>query len=1360
MTRTGRELTLFGIYGEPKGLKTTKPTKEKPRCRPIRPITANTKFSPRHPLSKSEEESKQVSEQTTAQEEAAAETEETVEKCQRDEEDICVEAPVVRDLPVEQVEAVRAETSATGRAARSPVRRYVPTDQQSPSTVVSVYGDGFIEVLPHESSLNHLTGPFSIKMRIFKAADELNDLAQVQSEESRHQHPELNDDGTFVRWSCCGSCDPNVYGCPVASSAESGNMPIEETLRLFPPRLLAVKQAKPDTDDTLSFIIFDRGVPNQTATQNLPTAHAGCRVWWRGYECWANRYDVPSNQWLDFAIVFDGRSSVVIPLHSMLSTSYFPNVEDIRNKIISVVSHEARRSPGEEVHQQAFRYFLALAEQSRDSRERTFLEAVMNRRVVITEKRIASEFQRIGFHVAWHELHELIRCFKTLQDNYMRNQHRIEDIPSMSLSKPSPEGAYSLPLLRQVSYSSIAPCNPESGKAKWRFTAVFLDYDLQLLDFVHDGCPTSPLGSATYTQGRYLNGGFVDRVNTNLAELPSNVYCILFSLVSERGDGMQPNTKFQKPPTTVTRRPSMKNTQQDGSNGALPIRLLTPDVLVQFENLETYHCLSRFKVRPSPSCRWFTLAALYRSRKANLWRLQALGTSGQANTIHTSLEELNTTLVEKRIVQVYEVVILYDETDESSEFFAFAKQFSRNIRFGRNGRIVINGNREKESRRMSVLGVHGGASLDISLSLLTHGTSVTVYRHDKSSSTLPTIQSICRNILRILAEHGIKESLQQNPFGATSKNAKRMVNIRVMSDQSNTPIRNAHVFVEKSLNNLKIATSLASKIVPTLTMGSRLVSIRKRLQKKKYLDEVTTVATEMIAEVIRVGLLNTYILLHRESRLMPVVRARAMLKRVMRRRYEWNKQRILARVDESERSRIYSRSKPIRLQQLYRFELQLSKSEKDLLIDFSTLDEQSLRLHFGLTATVKGDSESVDQIWHSQLRPAEEPTEAVKKPEESKKPDKENPTANQDSESGPQIKQKRSSLTDEHGVVTCRLAPGSYSVYIFHADYFEWTSLIVIFPSINASGLYGGSISSLAPQEIVVPLEEYRWAYSVQLVDFYQQKTTQPVGDVPLVITDKCTPSNRSSRLIKMGVLLVVLGSVFGDVGAPAEVRVLKNDGTVQERDGEKYGNALAKKIQSMEIGSSCMFQLRVGTYHVHVVADGLYASNQLMKVSWNAAPLHVRHLVVLCPEFKDENEFRLVFSCVNATASMDTILEVYDNGKLVRSHWQHDVSNVDDGVIFHGAHVLANCAYQTFSLTCRRGISYRMKIASSVCAHALIGSARPRIQVYTSCGLLFNRTLEDDEKWIQDFYWSPCGWDEHGVFHAEDESKEACDPK
>uniref|UniRef100_K3XA05 Uncharacterized protein n=1 Tax=Globisporangium ultimum (strain ATCC 200006 / CBS 805.95 / DAOM BR144) TaxID=431595 RepID=K3XA05_GLOUD len=110
-----------------------------------------------------------------------------------------------------------------------------------------------------------------------------------------------------------------------------------------------------------------------------------------------------------------GRQAVELQLHSMASTSFFPNPEEIKKKILSIILHEAKRSPGEEAHDQAFRYYLALAGRSRQNRERSFLEAVMNRKIVLTERKVVLVLQKIGFYLANSELLEVVRYFKYIQ---------------------------------------------------------------------------------------------------------------------------------------------------------------------------------------------------------------------------------------------------------------------------------------------------------------------------------------------------------------------------------------------------------------------------------------------------------------------------------------------------------------------------------------------------------------------------------------------------------------------------------------------------------------------------------------------------------------------------------------------------------------------------------------------------------------------------------------------------------------------------------------------------------------------------------------------------------------------------------
>lgn len=110
-----------------------------------------------------------------------------------------------------------------------------------------------------------------------------------------------------------------------------------------------------------------------------------------------------------------GRGPVVVVLHSMNSTGCFPNLLEITKKIESIVLFEAKRSPGEEIQIQAFRHLLALAGQTRHNRERTFMESVINRKLVLTERKVAAEFEKIGFFFAPTELQEIVSYLKRIQ---------------------------------------------------------------------------------------------------------------------------------------------------------------------------------------------------------------------------------------------------------------------------------------------------------------------------------------------------------------------------------------------------------------------------------------------------------------------------------------------------------------------------------------------------------------------------------------------------------------------------------------------------------------------------------------------------------------------------------------------------------------------------------------------------------------------------------------------------------------------------------------------------------------------------------------------------------------------------------
>lgn len=691
----------------------------------------------------------------------------------------------------------------------------------------------------------------------------------------------------------------------------------------------------------------------------------------------------------------------------------------------------------------------------------------------------------------------------------MRKQSRMEDLPTLSMLMPTASGMYALPLLESLSICTTLDCEGSIVKSPWRFISLFLDHDFHLLEFTHEECPVSQDGTTSLHQTRYLYGGFVHRVNLRLSEISSRVYCILFCL---QKIGHEVNATSEAESTTKKE---------------LRAR-------IQIENGESLQALGIMDMFPESSCRWFSLAALYRSKKLYHWKLQALGGSSQANSIHAGLDEMHELLVSHAIIQIYEIVVSYHSSagdgEEGSEFEEYAKRFSKNIRFGRNGRISLNP--IARSGNNQVLGRCGsfGMSLPLVISLKLQGleNDVEVYRHESSHRSLPTTQSVYRNILRLLGEHGIKESLQQNPFIGQEKKSKRQVEIRVINEQTSLPVERAHVFVKKNLDNIKLTANLAKKIVPTLIMGSRLVSIRRRLQMRRVLDDTKAVAAAFVDEMISVGMKVALFSLRRESKLIPYIRSRAMLKKVMRQRYEISKERILEQVKESERSRIYSRNGPIRLQHVYQTPLEFSSSERDLLDNFSAFGvevfkEDELLVSSGHDTTE--DARSVYEIWRTQRNAdgeeekdpsiAEEPAPTTelddKKSESSLRPQsagKARPGANDAIQDSLERARERKFcyVSDAEGKITCRLTPGSYSLYIFHLEYFEWTSMVVIFPISNSSGSQGGTgISCLTAQEIFVPLEAYRWTYKIQLVDFYHQHSLKMVADIPIQVIDKCT---------------------------------------------------------------------------------------------------------------------------------------------------------------------------------------------------------------------------------------------------------------
>nr|KAE8946472.1 hypothetical protein PF009_g3893 [Phytophthora fragariae] len=794
-----------------------------------------------------------------------------------------------------------------------------------------------------------------------------------------------------------------------------------------------------------------------------------------------------------------GKGSVTVVLHSMASTGCFPNLEDIKKKIEAIVLFEAKRSPGEEIQIQAFRHLLALAGQSRHNRERTFMESVINRKLVLTERKVSAEFEKIGFYFASTELQEVVSYLRRIQDNYSRAQnHRMDDLPSLSMLTPTPTGLYKLPFMNTLLVSSTVMCDSGGPRSPWRFVCVLLDYDFQLVDFVHEGCPVTKRGGISYRQGQTIYNGIVDRVYLRLTALSNKVFCVLFSL--------------------------QKVAEDEGNDSHFEQSNQLPRVRIQLEDVDEHHVLGMFDARPNGSCRWFTLAAAYRSKKNNQWQLQAIGGCGNATSIYASIDELNVLLAELRIIQTYEIRVHFIETGsekenstpDNRECEEFARRLAKNIRFGRNGRIVLVPILEGDSSSSEF-------RFRIALKLQEVEDEIDVYTHRNSANrALPTIQSIYRTLLRILAQHGIKECLQQNPFAPQNKRVKRHVEFRVVSAQTNDPVEKVHVFIEKNISFDALSSNLAKTVLPTLMMGSRLMSIRRRLQKKRAIEITHEVAEDFVNECIAKASKRATIAANLNLKLISVVRARAMLRRVMRQRYEKIKLNIIERARKSEHAREYSQGFPTRLQRLFTNRLILSESERDLL-QHSTrgeLAELDLMLR-GVTVPFKEkrvmDERAFLEEWRSkkaQFASDDHPEDHSKKSQAGELNSSDNQTISEGQDpispgdtSGGIIKDRRQLfVTDGDGRTNCRLIPGSYSLYVFHLDYFEWTSLVAVYPTISASGLYSGPMTaSSSVQELVIPLDVYRWTYSLQLVDYFNPHINIKLAGIPLQITNNCS---------------------------------------------------------------------------------------------------------------------------------------------------------------------------------------------------------------------------------------------------------------
>ncbi|KAF4034521.1 hypothetical protein GN244_ATG13490 [Phytophthora infestans] len=220
-------------------------------------------------------------------------------------------------------------------------------------------------------------------------------------------------------------------------------------------------------------------------------------------------------------------------------------------------------------------------------------------------------------------------------------------------------------------------------------------------------------------------------------------------------------------------------------------------------------------------------------------------------------------------------------------------------------------------------------SLRIALKLQEMESEIDVYTHrNVANRTLPTIQSVFRSVLRILSQHEIKECLQQNFFAPQNRKVKRHVERRVVSAQTNVPVENLHVFIER---NVSLGSNLAKTVLPMLMMGSRLMSIRRRLLKKRVTEITRGVAQAFVPDCFANALKRVTIATSLNVKLISVVRARALLRRVMRQRYERIKNCILECARKREQAREYSQSFPVRLQKLFANSLVLSISERDLL---------------------------------------------------------------------------------------------------------------------------------------------------------------------------------------------------------------------------------------------------------------------------------------------------------------------------------------------------------------------------------------------------------------------------------------------
>ncbi|KAG3066779.1 hypothetical protein PC121_g10759 [Phytophthora cactorum] len=1208
-------------------------------------------------------------------------------------------SPPPREACKISVQAIETPKSATQREGR---RRKVATTSERSENVATTTKGTRGTATASESAVISLG--FSITMLLFKAADTEKHKARVEKGGARHTTPELDDTGDFVRWLCCGSTDRNIFGC--FTNLDEANIvtrktgPGEST-----PKLLSAKlHVENSGDDEATFSLYDRGVHLNYREKG---EDGGCRVRWRGWEGWANNYEsgdirvvieyaaeysvqrshdhvcrsqveyeqktsalvagieqmsplltvvVNSRSSIgSFEITMEltrttGRGSVVLVLHSMNSTGCFPKLEDIKKKVESIVLFEAKRSPREEIQIQAFRHLLAVAGQTRHNRERTFMESVINRKLVLTERKVAAEFEKIGFFFASTELQEVVSYLKRIQDNYSRtHNHRMDDLPSLSMLTPTPTGLYTLPFMNTLLVSSTIMCDNGGPRSPWRFVCVLVDYDFQLVDFVHEGCPVTKRGGISYRQGQSIYNGIVDRLYLRLTALSNKVFCVLFSL-----------QRIAEDESNGTNDDSFTGTNLSG-------------VRVQMENVEEHQVLGMFDAKPHAKSRWFTLTAVYRSKKNNQWKLQAIGGCGNATSIYASIDEVNVLLAELRIIQTYDIRVYFIETGgesenstpENRECEEFVRRLAKNIRFGRNGRVVLVPTVQNSDKPNKIC-------LRIALKLQEMENEIDVYTHRNSANrSLPTIQSVYRTILRILSQHGIKECLQQNPFAPQNKKVKRHVEFRVVSAQTNASVENVHVFIEK---NVSLGSNLAKTMLPTLMMGSRLMSIRRRLHKKRVTEITQEVAKTFVADCIAKASKRATNATNLNVKLISVNSTREELAEL-----ELLLRGVPAPIKEK-----------TSMDESFLFEEWKCKKAQFASED---LDNPKNELNSSENQTSSGDSN---------------------KPEDT---------------SDGIIKDRRQLLvTDSGGRANCRLVPGSYSLYVFHLDYFEWTSLVAVYPTISASGLSSGPTTATSSvQEIVIPLDVYRWTYALQLVDYFHPHVNIKLAGIPLQITNNCsserqivvTDANgcatwdvskglyavdvlrecscvlysalkqvvvdggryRTSRTIpmpvlfggvKVTVLVVTATSTHSDLAnikfhAASPIGNITSAATDKRRNARiPLNNDLATKEEPSEgevsVGSSRAFKVQLGTYRLKVTSDDSFPVSLPVKVTWASSKTQVRdgnrYLAVLSPKISAERTFRVVLSYVDGVETMDVILEAWKDNTMVGHVWRQNSNN------------------------------------------------------------------------------------------------------